>query len=253
MRQRFLTLCAAAALMLPAAAMAQPRRVVLQGAINEPGQYILPSDMQVVPSRGAGIMITASGVDLDLNGVNISGPGGIQGTGVHVRNASGVNIHNGKFSNLQIGITVENSSGVTIRDSQFRGEGLIPSAMPETAIMILQSRNVVVDNNSIYNTGLGIFVRGGRSFGNRISNNTITAGTGFAALGICYNPAPGDPLGPRGDLITNNLISNFPTSIQMNNTSAANVIRGNTVAYIVDGITTTPTNTEVDNIKSKLP
>ncbi len=253
MRQRFLTLCAAAVLMLPAAALAQPRRVVLQGVINEPGQYILPSDLQVVPSRGAGIMITASGVDLDLNGANIVGPGGVQGTGIHVRNASGVTIHNGKFSSLQIGITVENSASVTIRDCQIRGDGLVPPEMPETGIMILQSRNVVVDNNSIYNTGLGIFVRGGRSFGNRISNNTITGGMGFAALGICYNPAPGDTRGPRGDLIINNLITNFPTSIQMNNTSAANVIKGNTVAYIVDGITTTPTNTEVDNIKSKLP
>ena len=97
----FLTLCAAAAL-VPAGLYAQPRRVVLQGAINEPGQYVLPSDLQVVPSRGAGIMITASGVDLDMNGASLTGPGGVMGTGIHVRGASGVTIRNGKFANRML-------------------------------------------------------------------------------------------------------------------------------------------------------
>ena len=248
----FLTVCAAAAL-VPAGLFGQARRVVLQGAINEPGQYILPSDLQVVPSRGAGIMITASGVDLDMNGASLTGPGGVMGTGIHVRGASGVSIRNGKFANLGIGITVENSANVTISDVQIRGEGAIPSGQPETAIMILQSRNVVVTNNSIFNTGLGIFVRGGRSSGNRISDNTITAGTGFAALGICYNPAPGDSQGPKGDLITGNLVSNYPTAIQFNSTSAANVVKGNSLVYLVDALTTSPANLDVDNVKAKMP
>ncbi len=253
MRQHFLTFCAIAAVMTPAAALAQPRRIVLQGVIDEPGRYMLSTDIRVGSSPGVGILITASGVDLDLSGASISGPGGIQGTAIHVRNAAGVTIRNGKFANLQLGITVEDRANVTIRDCQFRGEGLIPAAMPETALMILQSRNVVVEGNSIYSTGLGICVRGGRSFGNRISNNTITGGMGFAALGICYNPAPGDPLGPRGDLISNTLTTNYPTSIQMNPTSAANVITGNTLVFLVEGVTTKSTNTDMDNVKSKLP
>ena len=46
-------------------------------------------------------------------------------------------------------------------------------------------------------TGLGIFVRGGMSTGNRIANNTITAGSN-GIFAICYNPTPDDPMGPRG-------------------------------------------------------
>lgn len=232
----------------------QPRRIVLQGTINEPGQYILAGDMQVVPSRGAGIMITASGVDLDLNGANLSGPGGIQGTAIHVRGASGVSIRNGKLANLQLGINVENSANVTIRNIQITGQALTPSGMPETAVMIMQSRNVVVENNSVYNVPLGFFVRGGNSSGNRIANNTLTAALGsFAALGICYNPTPTDTRGPRADLIYGNHISGYPTAIQMNSTSRANVIKENVLMFSVEAIATPPDNIDMDNVKVKLP
>ena len=152
-----------------------------------------------------------------------------------------------------MGINVDNSSNVTIRDCQFRGEGLTPLDMPETAVMIMQSRNVVVEGNSVYSTGLGVFVRGGRSSGNRISRNTITAGMGFAALGICYNPAPGDARGPRGDLISDNVISGYPTSIQMNPASASNAIKGNSLFFTTEGLVTPPANMDIDNVKVKLP
>lgn len=118
--------------------------------------------------------------------------------------------------------------------------------------MILQSRNVVVEDNLISGTGLGIFVRGGRSAGNRIVNNTLTAIPGaFAALGICYNPAPGDPMGPRGDLIQGNHIVGYPTAIQMNSTSAYNIIRQNTLVFSMEGVTGPAANTEMDNVKVK--
>ena len=130
--------------------------------------------------------------------------------------------------------TVENSANVTIRDSQFRGEGLTPAEQPETAIMIVQSRNVVVTDNSIYRTGLGIFVCGGRSSGNRISANTITAGPGFAAPGICYNPTPTDSNSPRGDLISGNVITGYPTSLQFSPKSLSDVAMGNSFIYITE-------------------
>jgi len=236
----------------------QPRRVVMQGTINEPGQYVLAGDMQVVPSRGAGIMITASGVDLDvdldLNGANLSGPGGIQGTAIHVRGASGVSIRNGKLANLQIGINGENSANVTVCNIQFSGQALMPTGMPETAVMIMQSRNVVVENNSVYNMPLGLFVRGGNSSGNRIANNTLTTAIGsFAAFGICYNPTPTDTRGPRADLIYGNHISGYPTAIQMNSTSRANAIKENVLMFSVEAIATPPDNLDMDNVKVKLP
>ncbi|MFN7924809.1 MAG: right-handed parallel beta-helix repeat-containing protein [Bryobacteraceae bacterium] len=245
----------AAALMIPAGLTAQTRRPVIQGVIDTPGSYTLLSDIGVSPNRGPGILITASGVDLDLAGSNIVGPGGIQGTGIHVRGVSGVAIRNGKLANLAFGVIVEASSNVTVRDCHFRGEGLAPSAPPpETAVMIMQSRNVIVENNAISNTGLGIFVRGGRSGGNKIANNTITAGLGtFAALGICYNPTAADPQAPKGDLIQGNFVSGYPTSIQMNANSSANVIKGNTLVYGASAIDGLGSNVEMDNVKVKYP
>lgn len=244
-------LLAAAALMIPAAMFAQPRRVVLQGVIDQPGSYSLPNDLSV--SRGAAILITASGVDLDLSGSNIVGPGGVQAVGIHVRGAAGVSIRNGKFANLAMGIIVENSANVSIRDCHFRGEGIAPaSGPPETAVMIMQSRNVVVENNAVYNTGLGFFVRGGRSSGNRIANNTLTAAPGvFAAIGICYNPTATDTQGPKGDLIVGNLITGYPNSIQMNSTSAANVIKDNILVFSGESLTTPTTNMDMNNVKVK--
>lgn len=247
----------AAFLLIPAAALAQgqPRRISFQTVIDQPGTYVLTGDIQVQTIRGAGILITASGVDLDLAGNSIVGPGGGQGTGIHVRATSGVSVRNGKLANLAFGMVVENSSNVVARDLQFRGEGLTPAAPPpETAIMIVQSRNVVFEHNAIYNVGLGVFVRGGRSGGNRIANNTITAGIGtFAALGICYNPAPTDAQGPKGDLIYGNLITGYPVAIQMNSTSAANVIRENTLIFTRDGIDGPAANPELDNVEIRLP
>ncbi len=245
-------LAAAALLALPGL-HAQARRVVLQGVIDQPGAYVVPNDMTVVPSRGAGILITASGVDLDLAGANLMGPGGTRGTGIHVRGATGVTIRNGKFANLAFGVVVENSANVTVRSNQFRGEAIPPAAPPpETAIMVLQSRNVVVDDNQIFGTGLGIFVRGSRSQGNRIVNNTLTAGVGFAALGICYNPAPGDPGGPRGDVIEGNSINGYPVAIQMNPTSAYNVIKANFLFFTDKAVESPEANQDMDNVKVRL-
>jgi parallel beta-helix repeat protein len=128
-------------------------------------------------------------------------------------------------------VIVENSNDVTLANLHIRGEGLTVTAPPpETAIMVMQSRGVVIRNNTIYNTGLGVFVRGGRSGGNLITGNTITGGTN-AILGICYNPTDSDMNGPRGDLISDNLISGFNIGIQFSDRSMANLSRGNTIAY----------------------
>jgi hypothetical protein len=143
------------------------------------------------------------------------GPGGRSGTGIHIRGANGVRVTNGLVSNHAFGVIVENSNKVVLGDLQIRGEGLAVSMPPpEVAIMIVQSRNVVIEDNAIYNVGLGVFVRGGQSGGNRIVHNTITGGTN-AVLGICYNPTDSDMNGPRGDLVYANLISGFNIGIPM--------------------------------------
>ncbi|MBL8173105.1 MAG: hypothetical protein JNK48_00460 [Bryobacterales bacterium] len=200
------------------------------GVIDTPGRYVLNNEANL-RSHGASILITASNVWLNLNGNTIMGPGGKNGVGVHIRGVSGVHVSNGFIVNNAFGVVVENSNNVSLTGLQIRGEGLTVTAPPpETGIMILQSRNVAVRNNQIYNTGLGIFVRGGRSSGNHLSGNVISGGTN-AILGICYNPSDSDPNGPRGDLVEGNLVSGFNIGIQFSERSMANVLSGNTVAY----------------------
>ena len=183
-----------------------PQFVSLRGTlIDAPGNYVLRSNMTVIPTGPVGIVITGNGVTLDLNGNEIRGPGGKRGTGIMIDGASGVKVFNGQLANLAFGVVVNESSNVVLQDLRIRGEGLpIVELPPETGIMVLHSKNVCIEKNVIYNTGLGVFVRDGGSWGNRVGNNTITANTN-GAIGVCYNPAGDDPEGPRGDLVHNNL------------------------------------------------
>ena len=115
-----------------------------------------------------------------------------------------------------------------------------------------ESRNVVVEDNAIFETGLGIFVRGSESRGNRIANNTITAGEN-GLLGICYNPTPDDPIGPSGDLVEGNLATGFNLGIQTN-ASTNNVFRGNTLFFKSAGFEFNGNeNEEIDNTLVMLP
>ncbi len=108
-----------------------------------------------------------------------------------------------------MGAVVIDSANVTLEGLRIRGMAIAVSAPPpEIGIMLMRSRNVVVRGNQIYNDGLGIFVRGGASYGNRIEGNSIVASM-HGALGICYNPADNDPNGPKGDLVTGNIIRGY--------------------------------------------
>jgi parallel beta-helix repeat protein len=221
----------ACALSFSLMAQGQGVRVVSgTGMIDTPGNYVLVNDA-TQRSHGSAILITANNVYLDLNGNTVLGPGGKNGVGIRIRGVNGVKVTNGYIVNHAFGVIVENSNDVTLANLQIRGEGLVVTAPPpETAIMVMQSRGVVIRNNTIYNTGLGVFVRGGRSGGNMITGNTITGGMN-AILGICYNPTDNDPNGPRGDLISDNLISGFNIGLQFSDRSAYNIARGNTIVY----------------------
>lgn len=211
--------------------------------IDQPGTYMLTNSLFTNSSTGAGITISVSDVTLDLNGQTITGPGNGSHAGIRILNAQNVTIRNGNITGTLMGVMVNNSANVRIEGLNIRGFGLAVAAPPpEIGILLNQSRNVVVLNNSIFNVGLGLFVRGSRSFGNRLQNNTLTA-MANGVFGICYNPADGDPQGPKGDLVTGNLIRGFPTSIQINGRSDYNVIDANTLIYTVAGLENpNPTN-----------
>lgn len=234
----------------PRSLVVNPNRTTV---IDEPGTYLLPRDMDISADLVA-LDITVSGVTLDLGGHQVKGPGGRLGTGIRVNNAQSVAVRNGRITNFAFGVMVNASANVVLRDLQITGQGLAVSAPPpEVGIMIVQSRAVTVEGNSLYNVGLGIFVRGGMSWGNTIAHNNVTAGTN-GALGICYNPAPGDPMGPRGDQVYGNHITGYPTGIQMNSTSAANSIRENTIAFRTKAIEIgNATNLAQGNVEIMLP
>jgi len=201
--------------------------------IDSPGSYVLVSDIALSANStaDAAIKITASSVTVDLNGHQITGPGGLLGVGILIDGASSVTVRNGHIAYMFIGVRVAGSSNVKLNDLNIRGQDIGVSAPPpEIGVMIAQSRNVEVEDVNISNVGLGVFVRGGMSGGNRIANNTITGGDN-GVFAICYNPTPDDPMGPSGDVISGNLLSQFNVGINLVPTSGYNVIRDNTIAY----------------------
>jgi hypothetical protein len=202
--------------------------------IEHPGKYVLQRDIY---AGDTAIIIRASQVTLDLDGHFIWGPGGKKGVGIQVKGVSNVAVRKGTIARFGTAVEVANARNVRIEQLQLTGEDL-GGAPPdiETGIMVIDSRGVFAQGNVIVDTFLGIFVRGGGSAGNRFASNTITGGQN-GQLGICYNPAPnGGSAGPRGDLVYNNSIARFRTGISLSTESAANIIRDNDIAYLVQAI-----------------
>lgn len=193
--------------------------------LTEPGQYMLTTGV-MIGSTGNGIQITGSNITLDLNGQTISGSG--SGVGVRVSGARNVVIRNGVIDGAMMGIVTMNASNVRIENVQIRGRMAAP---PEAGIMMVQTTNSIVRSNQIWNTALGIFVRGGGTFGNLIEGNTISTANVSAPFGICYNPADNDPEGPKGDRVAGNVIRGFQQALQFSATSEYNVAEGNTFLY----------------------
>jgi Periplasmic copper-binding protein (NosD) len=240
------------------------RRVVTRAGawINEAGSYILRYDL--VARGGDGIVITASGVTIDLNGFQVETRNNGVGRGILIDGATGVTIKNGRVGSFNANVMLLNSTNVTVQDLQIVGAGLAPSGGPsEIGINIINSRAALIKGNTISSVNLGIFVRGGNSTGNRITENNIVGGAVPAnnLLGVCYNPAPNaGTAAPRGDLIYNNHIARFGYAFALSEMSIYNVIRDNTFASFIGGIRETNllvgnggTNVAADNIDVVIP
>jgi hypothetical protein len=203
--------------------------------ITRPGSYVLDRSVRIRDARVA-VEISASNVTLDLNGHSLLGPGGKQGVGIRIAGVSGVRVHGGGVARFGTGVEVRDAVNVTVDGVQIQGEDGGGPPPGEVGILIFNSRAVVVEKNAITGTFLGVFVRGGRSSGNRIANNTLTGGMN-GQLGICYNPdGLGTPAGPRGDRVYNNLVSRFNVGIQTSAGTAGNIFRENDIAYVVQAI-----------------
>lgn len=243
---------------IPAAAQSSDTTWV----ITRPGDYVLRSNQQV--DNGDAIIIRASGVRLNLNGRRISTAARGTGRGIVVENASNVSVFNGLAGGFNANIAITGSNNVSVENIQVTGDGLPPSGGPaEIGLMIIDSRACVVRKNTISSVNLGIFVRGGKSGGNRIQENVVVGGATAAnnLLGICYNPAPGtSPEGPRGDSIYNNHIARFGFAIAVSDRSLGNAFIDNTLASFTGGFREPQafegqggTNVEGDNTATVIP
>jgi parallel beta-helix repeat protein len=240
------------------------RRVVTRAGawINESGSYILRRDL--TSESGDGLVITASGVTIDLNGYQITTRRNGTGRGIFVDGASGVTLKNGRVGGFLTNVMLTNAVNVTVQGLQIVGADLAPSGGPsEIGIQLINTRAALLKGNTISSVNLGIFVRGGGSTGNRITENTVVGGAipAHALFGICYNPPPtGGNAGPRGDLIYNNHVARFGFAVGLSEFSINNVFRDNTYAVFTRAYDNTQflvanggTNASSDNITTILP
>jgi hypothetical protein len=239
------------------------RTVTHPGAfINEPGSYVLRFDLWA--NSGDGLVIRASGVTIDLNGFEIGTRSRGAGRGIFIDGVSGVTIKNGRVGGFLTNVMVANATNVVVQNLQIVGAGLAPSGGPsEIGVQLVNSRAALIKGNTISSVNLGIFVRGGGSTGNRITENTVVGGANpaHALFGICYNPPPtGGNAGPRGDLIYNNHIARFGFAVGLSEFSINNVFRDNTYAVFTRAYDNTQflvanggTNASSDNITTILP
>lgn len=206
------------------------RPVTHPTVISRSGCYVLARNVSL-EEPGAAIVIAASNVSFDLSGRTLTGPGGKQGVGIRIEGTNGVRVFGGIVTRFQTGIEVREANNVRIEGLHIHGEDGGGPPPGEVGVLIVNSRAVFAERNVISRTFLGIFVRGGGSGGNRISENTLVGGAA-GQLGICYNPdGSGSPDGPSGDLVYNNLVSRFNVGIQTSTGTSGNIFRENDIAY----------------------
>jgi hypothetical protein len=199
--------------------------------IDRPGSYVLLRSFSL-NHPGTAIAIVVSNVTLDLNGHTITGPGNKQGTGIRIAQAGGVHVHGGILSRFGTGVEVTDSHNVRLEGLQVNGQDLGGPPPGEVGILVVNSGAVVAERNVVSRTFLGFFIRGGRSGANRVAENTVAGGQN-GQLGICYNPdASGDPDGPTGDFVYNNLVSRFQIGIQTSAGSSGNIFTENAIAFV---------------------
>ncbi len=225
--------------------------------ISEPGTYVLMRSRRTFPGETTpAIILRGGGIVLDLNGQTLAGPWNKTGVGISVEGASNVAVFNGIVSGFGVGVQVSNSNNVRIERLQIQGRDLggTPPEV-EIGVMLVDSRGVIVRDNSVSRTFLGIFVRGGGSGGNRIAGNTLV-GDQNGMLGICYNPAMGEgTAAPSGDLVHDNLISRFVVGISLSTEATSNVFRNNTIAYVQQAVADQSGGANVleGNLSTELP
>ncbi len=206
--------------------------ITAPAVITSPGYYRVANDF--VASED-GIVVQADWVWLDLGGHTITGPGNKIGRGIVLDDVEHVLVSGGELETFGIGVALirTNMSSVRRVDVDGGDEFADPGAgnPPQIGILLVNSYRNVVRRNELEGINLGIFVRGGGSFENRIAWNSVVGGDN-GLLGICYNPAMGEgSAGPQRDVVQANFLCGFGGGIQTSAESVENHFRFNTIRY----------------------
>jgi len=195
--------------------------------ITEPGNYKVAEDFSATSDA---IVIQADYVRLDLNDHKITGPGNKVGRGIVLDGVSNVIVRNGTLQTFGTGVALLGSSKSIVKNVRVRGGDEVPGP-PQTGVLLVNSYLNLVRNNEFLDVNLGLFVRGGGSYENRLAHNLARAGNN-GVLGICYNPAAGEgPAGPTNDLVRFNTLNRFGAGIQTSAGSANNKFNRNTIYF----------------------
>jgi hypothetical protein len=202
--------------------------------ITQPGFWFVTEDFM---ASGDAIVIESDWVYLYVGHHTITGPGDKEGRGIVVDGARHVAVVGGQLNTFGMGVVVNNSERVAVRHVDITGgdEYADPGAgiAPQIGIMLVNSSRCHVAGNKTELVNLGIFVRGGDSYRNRICRNWVTGGD-LGLLGICYNPdGTGDPSGPHDDKVCFNSLKRFRIGIQANSGAEDNRFAFNLIHYFV--------------------
>ncbi|MCI0450898.1 MAG: hypothetical protein L0Z51_00745 [Candidatus Latescibacteria bacterium] len=200
--------------------------------ITSPGYYRVANDFSA--SEDA-IVVRSDWVWLDLGHRTITGPGNKAGRGIVLDDVEHVLVSGGDLETFGIGVALLGTTKSCVRRVDVDGgdEFADPGAgnPPQIGILLVNSYRNSVRRNELEGINLGIFVRGGGSFENRIAWNSVIGGAN-GLLGICYNPAMGEgPAGPQRDVVSANLLCGFGGGIQTSAESVENRFRFNTIRY----------------------
>jgi parallel beta-helix repeat protein len=217
--------------------------------INTPGLYRLAANCSVPAGNGNyGIAINSvvSGVDLDLNGYTISGPGqsGCSANstiGIYAASAN-ANIHNGTLTGHQVGLEFYgNRSSINNRDN--KANHITATGNCEGIRLFDADYNDISGNNLSGNIANGmLFIR---AHYNTFTSNTVNNGGGSGGGGavavmdsnrnvIASNSISNSNhfgmrlLNSDNNVIASNTINSHDTGLLLDDDAEGNIIKGNT-------------------------
>ena len=229
-----------ALLLLSGAVLVAPTTVVRAQSISCGATVFADLTLdQDLTCSGAGLVVGADGIEIDLNGHSITGSG--SGSGILVSGRADVAIHGGTLTNFMAGVLVTNSTGVTIEAVTFQSNA-------DGVDLQTGSTHVSIKENTFLDSrGRGVMLRGGSSH-NLVKENQFAGNRvgvllfGATATTVKENVVQTSvQFGIRvnflatGNLVIENLVSANPigidflagTSVPVGNTFRENIITSN--------------------------